>query len=64
MVQGDIERFKPYFSSVVFDTYNFLNIFPRKRTLSAILKPIDRAILKVLPFMRHFYRHLVIKLVK
>lgn len=64
MVQGDIERFRPYFASTTFETYDFLNLFPQKRWLSSILRPVDTAILKVLPFMKHFYRHLVIKLVK
>jgi hypothetical protein len=64
MVQGDIKRFKPYFSSTTFETYDFLNLFPQKRWLSSVLRPLDTAILKVLPFMKHFYRHLVIKLVK
>lgn len=64
MVQGDIEKFRPHFSSVTFEPYDFLNLFPKYKTLSCILRPIDTAILKVLPFMKHFYRHLVIKLIK
>lgn len=64
MVQGDIKRFQPHFSRTEFDTYDFLNLFPKSKGLSAVLKPIDRGLLKVFPFLKHFYRHLVIKLVK
>ncbi|MCK4858248.1 MAG: class I SAM-dependent methyltransferase [candidate division Zixibacteria bacterium] len=64
MVQGDIKHFLPYFSSVRFEAYDFLNLLPKWGLLSSILRPVDTALLKALPFMKHFYRHLIVKLVK
>jgi hypothetical protein len=48
----------------VFESYDFLSIFPKKKGLTKILRPVDASILAALPFMKHFYRHIVIKLVK
>ena len=64
MIYSNIEKFKPHFSSVSFESLDFLNLLPRKRALSSVMQPIDDAILKALPFTKHFYRHLIIKLIK
>ncbi|MFH2057211.1 MAG: class I SAM-dependent methyltransferase [bacterium] len=60
----DIEKFKPYFSSVKFEAHDFFNIFPKKRGLARIAEPLDRVLLKVLPFSKYFCRHLLIKLIR
>jgi ubiquinone/menaquinone biosynthesis C-methylase UbiE len=64
MIHRNIEQFKPYFQSAEFESYDFLSIFPKRKGLTRILRPIDAFILRVFPFMKHFYRHIVIKLIK
>jgi ubiquinone/menaquinone biosynthesis C-methylase UbiE len=64
MIHGNLAQFKPYFTSAVFDSYDFFSIFPKQKGLTKVLRPIDSALLKTLPFMKHFYRHIVIKLIK
>lgn len=64
MVYSDLKHFKPYFSSAAFDSYDFFSIFPKKTALTRVLRPIDKGLLTVLPFMKYFCRHIVIKLVK
>ena len=64
MVHRNVEQFKPYFTSAVFESYDFLSIFPKQKGLTKVLRPIDASMLAVMPFMKHFYRHIVIKLIK
>lgn len=64
MVLRNVEQFRPYFMSAEFESHDLFNIFPKRRALSRIMQPIDSSILTVLPFMKHFYRHIVIKLIK
>ncbi len=64
MIYRNLEQFKPYFTSATFESYDFFSIFPKNRGLTKILRPIDVAMLKVLPFMKYICRHIVIRLVK
>lgn len=60
----DLRWFRMFYSQVETQTFDFLNLLPKQKTVASVLTKVDDALLKAVPSLRHCCRYVVVKLVK
>lgn len=61
---ADLDWFAGSFSEIRAETFDFLNLMPKRKRLASVLTEVDDALLRAIPGLRHLCRYVVIKLVK
>ncbi len=64
LILRDLEWFTGSFSEIKAETFDILNLMPKRKKLASVLTKVDDAMLQVMPGLRNCCRYVVVKLVK
>lgn len=64
LVLGDLESFNDSFTEMKAETFDILNLMPKRKRLASVLTKVDDALLKLIPGLQNCCRYVVVKLVK
>lgn len=64
LILRDLEWFAGSFSEIKAETFDILNLMPKRERVASVLTKVDDALLQVMPGLRNCCRYVVVKLVK